>query len=462
MNLKHLFLLTLLLSVYQIANSNIRDSVITISSDSVIVNSIVFVGLKHTEEEVVRRELETKEGQKLDLEILQEDVKKLYNLGLFNKVEVVPVPFDNNSFKLIFVFEETFYILPLPIGGFENGDFKKFWGGLNLTLRNFRGWNQTLNFSFALGYQPFVGLSFFDPWIGRKSRFYAGVNIRYNKFVNRVTSTDTAKVFEINSLDDYHLHNFTTDLRIGKFLNKYLNLWVLMGINLLQVSDYLPGRTVSPDGKDFYFLISSGVNYDSRDNIFFTLKGFYLDFSYTKYGLPSSLINFHKTKLDVRGFIPIRLGNGYSVSIASRLLTNLSFGGGVPVYLNEVYGFGEMIRGWKYYVLTGENLFGSFTEIRIPLIQPFFINGKEHFIINRLPILKEFSYRYGLYLTTFFDIGTVWDKKETLTNAKFHNGFGLGLNFLLPFNIITRIDYGMRINNSTLTKQFIIGLSSSF
>lgn len=462
MKLKHLFLLLLLLIVPQIVHSKIRDSIIISSTDSVVVDSIVLVGLKHTEEEVVRRELETKEGRKLDLEVLQEDVKKLYNLALFNKIEVIPVPSDNNSFKLIFVFEETFYILPLPIGGFENGDLKKFWGGLNLTVKNFRGWNQTLNFSFALGYQPFVALNFFDPWIGKKSHFYGGINLRYNKFVNRVTSIDTAKILEINRLDDYHLHNFVAELKVGKFLNKYFNLWTLMGINYLQVSDYFPGRTVSSDGKDFYLLISGGLNYDNRDDIFFTLKGFYLNFSYTKYGLPSFLINFHKTKLDVRSFIPIKLGQKYSVSIGTRLLSTLSFGGGVPIYLNEVYGFGEMIRGWKYYVLTGENLFGSFTEIRIPLIQPFFVNGKDHFIIKRLPVLKEFSYRYGLYLTTFFDIGTVWDKKENFINAKFHNGFGLGLNLLLPFNIITRVDYGMRINNHILTRQFIIDLSSSF
>lgn len=462
MNLKFLLPFFILLFNYQIVKSETYISSFFNTSDSVVVNSIVLVGLKHTEEEVIRRELETKEGCKLDLEILQEDVRKLYNLGLFNKIEVIPLPFDNNSYKLIFVFEETFYILPLPIGGFENGDLKKFWGGINLTLKNFRGWNQTLNFSFALGYQPFVALSFFDPWIGKKSRFYGGFNIRYNKYVNRVTSTDTTNVFEINNLDDYHLHNFAADLKVGKFFNNQLNIWSSIGFNFLNVSDYIPNRTISTDGKDFYFLVSTGINYDSRDNIFFTQKGFFLNLSYIKYGLPFSLINFHKAKVDIRSFIPIKLGKNYFVTIGSRLITNLSFGGGVPVYLNEVYGFGEMIRGWKYYVFTGENLFGSFSEIRIPVIQPFFVNGKDHFIIKRLPVLKEFSYRYGLYLTTFFDLGTVWDKNENFINVRFHNGFGLGLNFLLPFNIITRIDYGMRINNNSLTKQFILGLSSSF
>lgn len=446
----------------QIANGKILDSLTTKQSDSIIVHSIVFVGLKQTEEEVVKRELETQEGRKFDIQVLQEDVNRLYNLGLFNRVEVVPIPVDNNSFKLVFVFEETFYVLLLPMGGFENGDVKKFWGGLNFSVRNFRGWNQTMKVGFALGYQSVAGFSFFDPWIGRKSRFYGGIDIKYNKFLNKVTSVDMLPVLEIKKLDDYHLHNFTANLKVGKFLNRYLNLWASVGINLLQVSEYAPGRTVSADGKDSYFLLSSGINYDTRDNVFLTLNGFYFDFSYSKYGLPSHLINFHKAKLDTRGFLPVKLGKNYSISIATRLLTNLSFGGGVPPYLNEVYGFGEMIRGWKYYVLTGENLFGSFTELRIPLVQPFFVSGKEHFIIKKLPVLKDFSYRYGLYLTTFFDLGAVWNKGQNLSNVEFHNGFGLGLNFLLPFNIIARVDYGMRINKSTLTKQFIIGLSSSF
>jgi outer membrane protein assembly factor BamA len=83
-------------------------------------------------------------------------------------------------------------------------------------------------------------------------------------------------------------------------------------------------------------------------------------------------------------------------------------------------------------------------------------------IINKLPVVKQFSYRYGLYATLFYDLGGVWGRKENITNTQFKSGYGIGLNFLLPFNFVARTDLGFRRENSKFKGQIIVSLDASF
>jgi hypothetical protein len=56
----------------------------------------------------------------------------------------------------------------------------------------------------------------------------------------------------------------------------------------------------------------------------------------------------------------------------------------------------------------------------------------------------------------------VWGRKENITNTEFKSGFGVGLNFLLPFNFVARTDFGVRKENSVYKGQLIISLDASF
>jgi outer membrane protein assembly factor BamA len=113
-------------------------------------------------------------------------------------------------------------------------------------------------------------------------------------------------------------------------------------------------------------------------------------------------------------------------------------------------------------VLDGEYLLCSFNEIRIPIIKPFFVNGNNHLLIRRLPVFSELSYKYGLYIAPFFDIGGVWNKIDDFNKTQFRNGYGIGLDVILPFNLIGRIDFALRNENSKYYSQFIFFLNSSF
>ena len=97
------------------------------------IRNILFAGNEITEEDVIFRELKTKENAPFDETVLKEDIQRLNNLGLFTKIDIYPVPTDSsNVVDMMFVFEEGLYIIPLPQGGFRNGQLSEFWAGLNL------------------------------------------------------------------------------------------------------------------------------------------------------------------------------------------------------------------------------------------------------------------------------------------------------------------------------------------
>jgi outer membrane protein assembly factor BamA len=439
---------------------NIKDT----TSIKFFVNKILIFGNDVTKEEVILREMQTKENDTTNLRILEQDIMRLYNLGLFNKIDVLPVSVGDNKLNLMITVTENFYIMPLPQAGIKEGDIGKLWAGMNLMWRNFRGWNETLGLNFGIGYEPFINAYYLNPWIGKSDHFFTTYNLGYSYSNNRNVFTDESakSVYSKDDLVKYSLSSFNSSFGIGKYFGKYTNVNTSFSYTFLRVSDYAPGRTISLDGKDSYLSFSAGINYDTRDLFNFTTSGTFLDVKYTKYGILHNQIDVHRVCTDMRKFIPLNIVGNYSFTFASRIITSNSLGGNIPVYLRETFGFDKIIRGWKDEVFEGENIIGFFNELRFPVIKPFYVDGKNHILLNNSSLLRNFSYRYGLYLTAFCDVGSAYNRSDNLFNLHFNNGFGFGADLLLPFNLIMRIDYAARKQNTKYLTQFIFSLNSSF
>jgi len=193
------------------------------------------------------------------------------------------------------------------------------------------------------------------------------------------------------------------------------------------------------------------------------LYGTYFDVFYLKYGIGNNL-DFHRAGFDFRKFVPIKFAEDYSVTFAFRLYNENTFGGSVPDYLKSTLGYGNYVRGYKDYLFKGENLFLFQSEFRIPVIKTFFVEGRKHPIIKSLPVFKDFNYQYGLYATLFYDLGGITSNNEQkpYSNIPFKNGYGIGLNALLPFNFVARLDFVFRQGISEFIKRFAFELESSF
>lgn len=459
------------ISVISILSKELNDSTKVDSTyikimQEMVVERIILVGNEKTKDEVILREMQLHEGGKFNLEYLENDVKRLYNLGLFNRVDVVPAPLSSSKINLVFEFEEGFYFLPIPQGGIKEGSLKKIWGGVNFMWRNFRGMNETLNLSFGVGYEPFISVSYLNPWIFGKKHYFFQTSFKYSRTYPRSigNADSTGVIFNKNEVPTYIMNDIMGDARIGKYFGQNTSVSALLQFNSIYTSQYEPGRTVSENGIDAFPSVGLDFTYDTRDYSKFATFGSYYYLKLSRSGIFHKNIDLNKFRFDLRRFIPIKLSKDYALVLAGRINSVLSFGGGeVPVYLKESIGYDNYIRGWDNFVLMGEDkMFGSL-ELRIPLIKPFYVKGSNHFIIRKLPLANKFSYRYGVYATLFFDFGGVWGRKENIYDTQFKNGFGAGLNFLLPFDFVGRVDFGIRnIRKDKFKGQIIMSLDASF
>jgi outer membrane protein insertion porin family len=442
------------------------DSIIKVDSNinrKFKVGSIIISGNERTKDFVILREMRTREKDSTDLETLKEDYQNIVNLGLFNKVDLLPIPdISGKEINLLIDVEETFYIIPMPQGGFKDGSLKKFWGGVKLLWRNFRGRNETLQTSFGLGYEPFISVGYFNPWIGEKSRFFIGGNFSFNKSINKDFDEDGNQYILKDEAEDYKVLSYSGNLMIGKYLSKYLSLSLDYAYNYIYVPDVKDGRSFSSDGRDIYSRISFNTIYEKRDNVVYTTHGTSFFAQYSKFGIFNNDIDYSRVEVSLKKFIPVRIKGDYFISYAFWLRGVSNFGGTVPQYKLEVYGYDVYVRGWKDYIVEGENSIGYFSEVRIPVIKPFFVKGKDHFIIKKIPVFNNLSYQYGLYTTLFFDIAGVFYRNQMLKDVKFQNGYGIGLNVILPFNFVARVDVAFNKEIKEFTSRFSLDLEAYF
>lgn len=441
---------------------NPSDSNVKISE--MFIGKIIIAGNEITDEDIITRELSIKEDSRLDMKMLEEDVERIYRLGLFNKVDVIPVPTDTaNKINIMFLVEERFYFLPIPQGGFRNGEFSKFWAGMNIVWNNFRGRNENLGLSFGIGYEPFVNLNYSVPWIGKTAHYFSSVSFSYSKSYNRSLKTldDTLTNSIPSSENNYENYNFGAGLTLGKYYSRNFSVNGGLRFNIVETSQYEPERTVSSDGKDEYLTFSAAGKFDTRNSSEYTLLGSYYSLEYVKFGF-GKLMDFNKVNFEARKFIPIKLTDEYVITYAARFFGTLSFGGTIPTYLKEYFGYDNLVRGYKKVVFEGENKTGIYNELRIPVITPFYIKGKSIPLAKRIGSLKNLNYKLGLYATVFFDIGGIWNKTDNFFNTRFRNGYGAGLNFIMPFGLTFRSDFAFRKEGKKYIPQVIFDLGSSF
>ena len=95
-----------------------------VKPDSMIIKKMIFIGNEKTKDVVLRREMKTKVGDKLDKKKLEEDRKRLLNLQLFNRVEFNPMQADDGVILLIIV-AERWFLFPYPIFFFNRSEERR-------------------------------------------------------------------------------------------------------------------------------------------------------------------------------------------------------------------------------------------------------------------------------------------------------------------------------------------------
>lgn len=429
------------------------------------VKNIIITGNDVTKPEIILREMSLKEGSIFTLKKYSDDMLNIYNLALFTKVDIIPIPVAEKEITLNVDVKERWYILPLPTAGIEDGEWKKIWVGLNLRWDNFRGRNEKINFGFRLFYNPAVGLRYQVPWIGEKAHLFLSIAGAWSR--TRNLSLDAVGKESGNNTLQYSDNNYENiqyrgDLILGRYFGDEFSVFTDFRVNHLRVTQYQPGRTMSTDGVDRYLTIGAGISYDSRDIVEYATKGDYLKTEYLRYGFLDEEINFGRYYIENQSFIPVNLTKTYYLTIASKLYTSIAMGAVIPVYNHELLGYSEdYVRGWKGRAYEGDNVLTVYNELRIPIFKPRYVKGRQMAVIKDIPIIKDLDIRHGLYATLIYDIGTVWYKNENIFRKHFISGVGAGLNFIAPFGYIVRTDWVFRLAKPVVG-QFVLSLNAKF
>ena len=388
-----------------------------------VVDTIIVSGNEKTQRYVILDEMTVKPGSIANVKALEFDRNRIYSLGLFTRVDMYYDSLEGIRFLNVDV-GERWYIIPVPVLGFRDGDPKKPFFGLGLLHNNLGGRNQKLFASAVLGYDPAASLFFSDPLISRTHNLFFSGNLFFSRVKNR------SKIASASTGDFNELH-YGADVTMGKRLSLYESVGMALGYQSVRIKEYEPGRTISASGRDNFLTGTLSYTYDSRDLREYASMGSVATLFVTKYGFGESPLSFTRFGADFRRYTPLPL----TLTLATRVHTTLTPGGLVPTYARMYFGYGERIRGHFTTVFEGENLAGGTMELRFPLLAP------RTFIFNLLPLPPEFSvWRFGVSLEVFADAGAAWFGRKVQWNS-FASGYGAGVVFLLPYGYVARTEY---------------------
>jgi len=130
-----------------------------------VITQIVIEGNQVTRDHIILRELSHPVGQPYDQELASHDRNQLYNLGIFESVEIYPGPVSDGEAVLVVEVVETVRMIPMPIFYYLDDVGWSYGGGV--MANNFRGLNERLLLMKTFGGENTYTVLFSDPWIFR-------------------------------------------------------------------------------------------------------------------------------------------------------------------------------------------------------------------------------------------------------------------------------------------------------
>jgi outer membrane protein assembly factor BamA len=374
-----------------------------------------------TQPEIILRELTVRIGDSLTREKIEYMKSRIYSLGLFNRVDITYPPMDSTI--LIIDVDERWYLYPVPLFGIVDRDWSRWTYGGGIRHDNVRGRNERVYSELLFGYNPRASLRYSNPWIFGEDQYYYETGFSYSRIQNKSALTHPDE-------PDYVEKHFALSATLGKRFTTFQSMWINVGFQYVDVSDFQTGRTASMQGIDRFLSVTVGAKYDTRDLAEYPSQGVYGVGTISRMGIGFGAVDMMMYYLDLRGYQQI----GRGICLAGRLFTGLVSGPAIPDYEHFFFGFGERMRGRFQERQEGENIFGAFTELRVPVVAPFYLH------VPQVPVSQFATWKLGLYATLFVDTGSLWNRNAHPDWNDMPYGYGAGLNFLLPYSMVFRID----------------------
>ncbi len=431
------------------------------------VRNIVIAGNKKTKAFVIHREMTIHENdsfpaKEMDAILLQQRLN-IFNIGLFNDVNVNIKNWEDDSLDLFIQVRERWVIIPVPIIKFAdrnvvewwkqyNHDFKRLQYGAQINYGNLTGRNDVLQFGVSFGFAQRLDIGYAIPQFNRKKE-QVGLSIFYTMLRTKRIAFNTVddKLAFMDLGQSWQLQKIEVNPQISYRRKIHTTHYFSLGYGLSAISDsafHANPNYFLGDRRQQYFKIGYSYIADYRNVRAYPTKGWYMALNFNNYGL-----GFMKTRMTVAGF---QLSKYFQwkkqprFSAAAMIKWQFSWPLKQPYNLQNTKSLGydeNAIRGYELNVMDGQHYVLFKNEYRFQVfsfqlskIQKF--KGKNAGVLNSslayLPL--------NLYLTAYFDAGYVWDRYFTENNQyknKWQFGYGMGLNFVTFNSKLFRIEYSV-------------------
>lgn len=392
-----------------------EDGELTLHLVEWTVADVKISGNEKTKPPVIWRAIQTKPGDYINVNKINEDRRKIYLLGAFENVEVTVEPVQGRYEYVVnyVVTERKTGIANLSLA-YSSAD--GLMGFIEIGDQNFLGNAQTVNVKaeFAKG-QSNYELGFYEPWVGKTGKTSLGFNL-FSKSSQKSTTPTAEEGQETPEPIKYTESRTGGDVTVGRTLS--LNTRAFLKFKMdnaitRALSPVDPDQEANiPEGGITRSLTVSAVN-DTRDDLWNPTSGHRLTGS-VEYagGLLGGDNNF--TKLEGQGSAYFQVRDGHV--LAGRVSSGL----GIELPEQERFRLGgaETVRGYKYGEMVGDRMAYANAEYR-------------------------FSITKGLQGVVFCDAGQAWDAQNSFTLDGTKIGYGVGVRVAVPVLGMIRIDYGI-------------------
>ena len=375
-----------------------------------LIDSIVINGNKRTKDYIIKREILHPIGS-LDSLILNEDINRLYNLGIFSKVNIYV---DNQTYYIDVI--ESFSIIPILDVNYDEikEDFTYIVGIADI---NFMGRNQSFFLGNAFGGEKVYFLGLNNPWIfgdhiSFKTEFEnrESQNIFYEfDFDEKINLIELGFYKGLKNRFKFGLKYYKNTIQEPSASNQYYDLIIDKGL------------------QHKYIITNFNYQYDTRDIYIDPTKGFLFQFQGSNYKGLNLTESFKTFSFYFKQYFSPKINFLNSSVLSYKVYTLFKYPDyeNLPIFSYEYLGGEDYVRGYSSIIdknpietkekIENSNVFYTAFEIQNT-------------------ILKRKNYdkiEFGLDGFVFIDLGLGSKKYNQFNLNNTLIGYGFGLKFFI-------------------------------
>jgi outer membrane protein insertion porin family len=382
----------------------------------------IFLGLEKTKVAVIERELTHKMDAPFDNSELAKERQRLYRLGLFTEVQVVPSEKNDSTRDILYKFREA------DAGavdyGVGYGEYEKYRGFVGVSYKNLFGMDRQASFRAEVSSleKRFI-LSYSEPYFLDRELTFKSSLLYENKREFNIDTKETS----------YRLTRETASAGVEKKLSDTLKGALNYDFSVVATRDVQPDIILTRE--DTGTLIISGVRpgliYDTRDNPFDPAKGILAGASLkTASSFLFSQTDFFKLQGYVNNYQRLSKSMVLAVSFRSGVAKGFNHTSELPLVERFFLGGRTTVRGYDQDTLGPKGVNGT------PL-------GGDAFVMGNFELRTDVGRGFGV--VTFVDTGDVWEKTQDINLGQLKFTTGLGLRYKTPVGPLS-VDYGVKLS----------------